>query len=59
MIPSGQPSFPAPCGDGAAIMNLVGHTVTIPLNYHFTTTRARIELAGATVLEPYEDEALV
>jgi tryptophanase len=30
----------------------------VPMNYHFTTTRAHIELAGATVIELYEDEAL-
>jgi tryptophanase len=30
----------------------------LPMNYHFTTTRAHIELAGGTVLELYEDEAL-
>lgn len=30
----------------------------IPMNYHFTTTKAHFELAGATVLELYTDEAL-
>jgi tryptophanase len=30
----------------------------VPTNYHFTTTRAHIELAGALVLEIYYDEAL-
>jgi tryptophanase len=30
----------------------------IPMNYHFTTTKAHFELAGATVLEIYTDEAL-
>ncbi|MBU1421946.1 MAG: tryptophanase [Bacteroidetes bacterium] len=30
----------------------------IPMNYHFTTTKAHIELAGGTVLEIYTDEAL-
>jgi tyrosine phenol-lyase len=30
----------------------------VPMNYHFTTTRAHIELAGGTVLELFEDEAL-
>jgi len=30
----------------------------VPTNYHFTTTRAHIELAGAQVLEIYYDEAL-
>jgi|UniRef100_A0A7C3UZ91 tryptophanase len=30
----------------------------VPTNYHFTTTRAHIELLGGTVLEIYADEAL-
>ena len=30
----------------------------VPTNYHFTTTRAHIELAGSLVLEIYYDEAL-
>ncbi|MDI6779888.1 MAG: tryptophanase [Bacteroidota bacterium] len=30
----------------------------IPMNYHFTTTKAHIELAGGTILEIYTDEAL-
>jgi len=30
----------------------------IPMNYHFTTTRAHFELAGGRVLEIYRDEAL-
>ena len=30
----------------------------IPMNYHFTTTKAHFVLAGATVLEIYTDEAL-
>ncbi len=30
----------------------------IPMNYHFTTTRAHFELAGGKVLEIYADEAL-
>jgi tyrosine phenol-lyase len=30
----------------------------VPTNYHFTTTRAHIELLGATVLEIYYDDAL-
>lgn len=31
----------------------------IPMNYHFTTTRAHFELAGGTVLEIFTDSALV
>jgi tryptophanase len=30
----------------------------VPMNYHFTTTKAHFELAGATVLELYTTEAL-
>jgi len=30
----------------------------IPMNYHFTTTKAHFELAGGTVAEIYTDEAL-
>jgi tyrosine phenol-lyase len=30
----------------------------IPMNYHFTTTKAHFELAGGKVLEIYHDEAL-
>jgi tyrosine phenol-lyase len=30
----------------------------IPMNYHFTTTRAHFEMAGGTVLEIFTDEAL-
>src|SRR5512138_1127260 len=30
----------------------------VPMNYHFTTTRAHFELAGGTVLEIFTDEAL-
>ena len=30
----------------------------VPMNYHFTTTKAHFEMAGATVLEIYTDEAL-
>lgn len=30
----------------------------IPTNYHFTTTKAHIELSGSTCLEIYHDEAL-
>ncbi len=31
----------------------------VPMNYHFTTTRAHFEIAGGTVLEIFTDEALV
>ena len=32
--------------------------MVVPMNYHFTTTRAHIELAGGMVLEIFADEAL-
>jgi len=32
--------------------------MVVPMNYHFTTTRAHIELAGGKVLEIFADEAL-
>ncbi len=31
----------------------------VPMNYHFTTTKAHFELAGGTVKEIYRDDALV
>jgi tyrosine phenol-lyase len=31
----------------------------IPMNYHFTTTRAHFELCGGTVLEIFTDDALI
>ena len=30
----------------------------VPMNYHFTTTKAHFELAGGKVLEIFSDEAL-
>ncbi len=30
----------------------------VPMNYHFTTTRAHVELAGGSILEIFTDEAL-
>ncbi|HON69254.1 MAG TPA: beta-eliminating lyase-related protein, partial [Phycisphaerae bacterium] len=30
----------------------------VPMNYHFTTTKAHFEMAGGTVLEIYVDEAM-
>ena len=32
--------------------------MVVPMNYHFTTTKAHFELAGAKVLEIYGDDAL-
>jgi len=36
----------------------VGKGGAVPMNYHFTTTKAHIELAGGKVREVYTDEAL-
>ncbi len=38
------------------IQKQMGHIV--PMNYHFTTTKAHVELAGGKVTEIYTDEAL-
>jgi tyrosine phenol-lyase len=48
---------------GRAAEHLIAKVFTkpgdvVPTNYHFTTTKAHIELAGALVLEIYYDEAL-
>ena len=37
---------------------LVKPGMVVPMNYHFTTTKVHFELAGATVLEIYIDEAI-
>jgi tryptophanase len=53
-----------PCHQGRAAEHLLakafvkpGHIV--PMNYHFTTTKAHFDLAGGKVLELYGPEALV
>jgi tryptophanase len=56
-------AFTMPVHQGRAAEHLLAKAFVkpgdvVPMNYHFTTTRAHIELAGATVLELYEDEAL-
>ena len=52
-----------PCHQGRAAEHLLAKTFIkpgqiIPMNYHFTTTKAHFELAGGTVLELYGPEAL-
>jgi tryptophanase len=52
-----------PVHQGRAAEHLLAKTFVkpgsvIPMNYHFTTTKAHFELAGGTVLELYTDEAL-
>lgn len=52
-----------PCHQGRAAEHLLAKTFikpgqVVPMNYHFTTTKAHFELAGATVLELYGPDAL-
>ncbi|MDP4174502.1 MAG: tryptophanase [Bacteroidota bacterium] len=55
--------FVLPVHQGRAAENLLGKYFVkpgdiIPMNYHFTTTKAHFELNGGTVCEIYTDEAL-
>lgn len=52
-----------PAHQGRAAEHLLAKTFIkagqiVPMNYHFTTTKAHFDLAGAKVLELYTDEAL-
>lgn len=52
-----------PVHQGRAAEHLLGKIFikpgdVVPMNYHFTTTKAHFELAGGTVLEIYGDDAL-
>ncbi len=52
-----------PVHQGRAAENVISQIFikkgdVIPMNYHFTTTKAHMELNGAKVLEIYEDEAI-
>lgn len=52
-----------PVHQGRAAENIVSQAYikqgdVIPMNYHFTTTKAHMELNGGTVLEIFTDEAL-
>ena len=52
-----------PAHQGRAAEHLLGKIFikpgqVVPMNYHFTTTKAHFEMAGAKVLEIYTDEAL-
>jgi tyrosine phenol-lyase len=52
-----------PVHQGRAAENIISQAFikkgdVIPMNYHFTTTKAHMELNGGTVLEIYTDEAL-
>ena len=53
-----------PVHQGRAAENIVGQAFIsegdhIPMNYHFTTTKAHFEINGGTLHEIYTDEALV
>jgi tyrosine phenol-lyase len=52
-----------PCHQGRAAEHLLAKTFVkpghvVPMNYHFTTTKAHFDLAGGKVLELFADEAL-
>jgi tyrosine phenol-lyase len=52
-----------PVHQGRAAENIISQTFVkkgdvVPMNYHFTTTRAHIEINGGQVLEIFTDEAL-
>lgn len=58
-----QKSFILPVHQGRAAENIVSKAFVreghhIPMNYHFTTTKAHIELNGGTLHEIYTEEAL-
>ncbi len=55
--------FVLPVHQGRAAENIIGKTFVkpgdhIPMNYHFTTTKAHFELNGGTLHEIFGDEAL-
>jgi tryptophanase len=52
-----------PVHQGRAAENIISQVFikegdVIPMNYHFTTTKAHMEINGGTILEIYTDEAL-
>ena len=52
-----------PVHQGRAAENVISKTFIkpgdiVPMNYHFTTTKAHIDLNGGTIFEIYTDEAL-
>jgi tryptophanase len=52
-----------PVHQGRAAENIISQTFikkgdVIPMNYHFTTTKAHMEINGGTIFEIYTDEAL-
>ncbi len=53
-----------PVHQGRAAENVISQVFinkgdVIPMNYHFTTTKAHMEINGGTILEIYTDEALI
>jgi tryptophanase len=55
--------YVVPVHQGRAAENIVSQTFikkgdVIPMNYHFTTTKAHMELNGGTIFEIYTDDAL-
>ncbi len=55
--------FVLPAHQGRAAENIISKAFikpgdAIPMNYHFTTTKAHMELNGGTIFEIYTDEAL-
>ena len=53
-----------PVHQGRAAENIISQVFVnegdvIPMNYHFTTTKAHMEINGGTILEIYTDEALI
>ena len=56
-------SFVLPVHQGRAAEHLLGKVLVkpgdaIPMNYHFTTTKAHLEMAGGKIHEIFTDEAL-
>lgn len=53
-----------PVHQGRAAENIISQVFVsegdvIPMNYHFTTTKAHLEINGGTILEIYTDDALI
>ena len=53
-----------PVHQGRAAENIISQVFVnegdvIPMNYHFTTTKAHLEINGGTIFEIYTDEALI
>lgn len=58
-----QTKYVLPVHQGRAAENIISQAflkpgTAVPMNYHFTTTKAHMELNGAVIYEIYTDEAL-